>query len=138
MITTTEYHDDNDNNNDNYKNEKINIIENEDNYKFTTNVNEPLARTLNINKFEINEINTWIPPNQSGLDNCNYIIPHYYYNDNTNYFNLDYYNIIKDDIRNMRPLNKYQIEYIKHLSDDKKNKLFEIFNDCLISISSMV
>jgi len=44
---------------------------------------------------------------------------------------FDYYEVIKDDIRNFRPLNKYQFEYIKTIPTEDKDELLHIFNDSL-------
>ena len=38
---------------------------------------------------------------------------------------MDYYEMINDDIRNYRKLNKYQVNYIKSLDHDRKNKIIE-------------
>lgn len=46
-----------------------------------------------------------------------------------------YFNSIKDDIRNMRILNARQIEFVKNLTHDEKNELFDIMNSCLITIN---
>jgi len=39
--------------------------------------------------------------------------------------------MIKDDIRNCRIMNEYQLKYIKELSHEYKNELFDIYNNCL-------
>lgn len=46
-----------------------------------------------------------------------------------------YFNSIKDDVRNMRILNTRQIEFVKNLTHDEKNELFDIMNSCLITIN---
>jgi hypothetical protein len=51
---------------------------------------------------------------------------------------MDYYAMIKDDIRNMRALNENKLEYIKNICDDKKNELFDIFNDCIVTINDVL
>jgi hypothetical protein len=110
---------------------------NED-YKFKTNVNNTLATILEIPEMKHDESYTWEPPKENGLRNSISIIPGYYNHPQTDYFNLDYFEIIKDDIRNMRTLNKYQIDYIKNLSSDQKNELIEIFNHCLYTINDLL
>ena len=50
---------------------------------------------------------------------------------------IDFYAIIKDDIRNCRVLNKYQLEYIKKLNDESKYELIEIFNQCVKLFNDM-
>lgn len=111
---------------------------NNNNYNFRTNVNKPLAQILDIPEMKYDDPNVWVPPKEYGLRNSIYIIPDYYNNSNTNYFNLNYFEIIKDDIRNMRVLNNYQMEYIKQLSHNEKNELFELFNQCLVTVNDIV
>ena len=73
------------------------------------------------------------PPKEHGLINSDVIIPQYYFNnkDPSKILNINYYDIIKDDIRNYRVLKKYQLEYIKNLPSEYKDELIDIFNDCL-------
>jgi hypothetical protein len=52
--------------------------------------------------------------------------------------NMNYFEIIKDDVRNFRKLNNYQMEYIKNLTDDEKNELFNIYNDCIGLVNDIV
>ncbi len=122
--------------------EYINEDEDEDDetYKFKTIVNKPLAKILNIPEFIPDDDDTfdWKPPEEHGLNNSQYIIPNYYYNSRTNSITMDYYTMIKDDIRNMRPLNDNQLEYVKNLCDDKKNELFDIYNQCIDTINDLL
>jgi hypothetical protein len=119
-----------------------NTSETNEDYKFKTNVNNTLAKILEIPEMKHDELSTWEPPKENGLRNSISIIPgyynHYQTDYQTDYFNLDYFEIIKDDIRNMRTLNKYQIDYIKNLSSDQKNELIEIFNQCLYTINDLL
>ena len=62
----------------------------------------------------------WKPPENAGLNNCNVIIPNYYFNTYDKAIDIEYITIIKDDIRNMRTLNFYQLEYIKTLPHEEK------------------
>ena len=75
----------------------------------------------------------WTPPEKSGLDNCNYIIPPYYniHNNYTKSFSLDYVAIIKDDIKNYRKLNLFQLEYMKTLEDKYKDDLLDTYYICM-------
>jgi hypothetical protein len=50
---------------------------------------------------------------------------------------MDYYDIIKDDIRNYRPLNKYQMEYILGIQDEYKNELLILFNKCINAFTDL-
>jgi hypothetical protein len=55
------------------------------------------------------------------------------------YIDKDYLSIIKDDIRNIRKLNKYQLSFIKYnLSDEDKNEIIELMNLCIENIGSLV
>lgn len=103
----------------------------EEKYEFTTPVNRRLSEILEIPPTIYDEQFEWTPPDTYGLSNCNSIIPEYYKKPKNEILNIDYYIIIKDDIRNCRPLNEYQLEYIFNLQDKYKNELFTIFNDCM-------
>ena len=65
--------------------------------------------------------------------NSNVIIPPYYslHKNPTKIFDANYFEIIKDDIRNYRALNEYQLKYVKELSHENKNELFDLFNKCM-------
>lgn len=83
---------------------------------------------------DTNEINI---PATSGLGNCNRIIPDYYLLNKLKpgeLFKIDYYDIIKDDIKNMRPLSSYHIQYIKDLSDEQKQEIIELFNASMLAL----
>lgn len=124
--------------------EEDDIIEEiDDDYEFTTNVNKSLANILGLNVFhETNQEDpfVWEPPKQNGLTNCDYIIPKYYH-ETTNYqkiLDIDYYEMIKDDIKNYRKLNKYQLNYIKDLSNEQKLELITIFNECIGAVQDIL
>jgi len=107
----------------------------DDYYQFTTNVNRTLSKVLGIDdikEFKIDDYQPYEVPKEHGLSNCNIIIPSYYnlYKHPSKIFDIDYYEIIKDDIRNCRTLNEYQLQYIKDLSHEHKNEIFDIFNSC--------
>ena len=89
---------------------------------------------MNIPDVNIEKVDTtdWIPPKYHGLNNCNQIIPKYYFGSNVmKYIDLDYLFIIKDSIRNFRKLDKYQLQYIRGLDHETKNELFGVFIDCM-------
>jgi hypothetical protein len=80
----------------------------------------------------------WRPPSRTGLRNSEPIIPTYYlqkvtglFDENgqeVTYMDVDYLMIIKDDIRNFRKLNRFQVDYIKkHLDDKSKNEIIDEF-----------
>lgn len=79
----------------------------------------------------------WCPPREHGLSNSIRIIPEYYIKPGESFINIDYYDIIVDDIRNMRKLNEYQMKYIKEdLDEERKNHLLDIFNNVLECVGS--
>ena len=96
--------------------------------------NENTTNKKNKNNTNGEEIE-WIPPSRSGLNNSEQIIPTYYLKktglvneegEEIKYINIDYVSIIKDDIRNLRKLNKYQIDYIKNNVDAQtKNEIID-------------
>jgi hypothetical protein len=58
---------------------------------------------------------SWKPPPFHGLRNSSRIIPEYYTSTNlkNGILNINYYDMIIDDIRNLRPLSHYQMKYIR-------------------------
>ena len=111
-----------------------------DREKFSTNVNRSLSLVLDIPEIKFEDDNLkWEPPEESGLSNSNYIIPQYYnHKSNTTILDIDYYEIIKDDIRNYRKLNTYQMDYINKLDHKMKNELFDIFNNCINALHDIL
>lgn len=103
----------------------------EEKYEFTTPVNRKLSEILEIPPIIYDQQFEWDSPNEYGLSNCNSIIPKYYKISKDQILDIDYLTIIKDDIRNCRPLNKYQLNYIFNLQHEDKNELLLIFNDCM-------
>ena len=125
--------------NDNMCEEKININEdNEDNYKFTTNINRKLLKILEVSDFTYDDNFVWDQPKENGLNNCDPIIPDYYKKTCDKILDIDYYELIKDDIKNYRKLNKYKIDYILTLSCEHKNELLIVFNDCLNNLAEIL
>jgi len=91
----------------------------------------------------------WHPPLKSGLSNSEPILPIYYLKkinyildgreQETAYIHIDYLNVIKDDIRNLRKLNNYQLSFIKNdLLDDDKNEIIDLMNECLNSLHEVI
>ena len=105
--------------------------DNNDKYVIKANICKILSKQLKLPEIQYDYMGEYEPPNKYGLSNSDVIIPKYYYKDKTKILSVNYYDIIKDDIRNYRVLNNYQLEYIKKLPNECKNKLFDIFNDCL-------
>ena len=111
-------------------------------YKFTTPVNRRLSEILEIPPFYTEDFDNthWEPPNKHGLHNSNFIIPSYYQKPSSKnkILQMDYYEMIKDDIRNYRDLNKHQMEYIFNLEDKYKNEILELFNHCIKMVSVII
>jgi hypothetical protein len=93
--------------------------------------------------------NEWKPPTNYGLNNSEPIIPSYYlkktefwYNNEkyeAKYIDVDFFSIIKDDIRNMRKLNKYQLSFIKYnLTNEQKYELIELMNNCIVNVYELL
>jgi hypothetical protein len=112
--------------------------ESEFEYHFNTPVNKRLSEILEIPPLEIISDEIWNPPEEYGLNNCNYIIPNYYKRPKQGILDIEYYTIIIDDIRNLRPLNKYQLEYIMKLDDYYKNEIITLLNNSMKSIVDLI
>ena len=111
--------------------ESVNTTEDDDNTIITTNMNRSLKRVLDIPlSDEENEndqsVIAWSPPKIYGLSNSRRIIHPHFIKHNGILSKIDYIDVIKDNIRNMRPLTKYELEYIKTLSRYELLELFEI------------
>ena len=106
-------------------------------YTIAANVNKPLANILGRQEIKCNEndADDWVPPQYNGLDNCNLIIPNHYKITNNNLLRVDYFEMIKDNIRNYRKLNSYQLDYIQKMDNhDDKNEIIRIFHQCINNI----
>ena len=80
----------------------------------------------------------WEPPKHHGLNNSFIIVPQYYRKSGEKILKIDYYDMIVDDIRNLRKLNEHQLNFIKNLDDDSKQKLFLEFNNLFDVINSLL
>jgi hypothetical protein len=91
---------------------------------------------------KLGEPEKWVPPDTHGLNNSDRIIPKYYLPSNMNRHNVlrvDYHYMILDDIRNVRPLNKYQLDYINNsLHESDKQKIIEEFNNVIMSYGEVL
>lgn len=106
------------------------MSDDDDTFKPIANINKKIAIDLGLPLPETNEeIIEYDQPKEYGLSNCNVIIPVYYglHKSPEKFLNIDYFTMIKDDIRNLRPLHQYQMNYIKSLSHEEKYELIEIF-----------
>lgn len=108
--------------------ESIDTIEDDDNNIITTNMNRSLKQLLDIplSDEEDQSVIAWSPPKTHGLSNSKQIIHPHFIKHKHILPKIDYIDIIKDNIRNMRPLTKYELEYIKTLSKYELLELFEI------------
>lgn len=57
---------------------------------------------------------------------------------NLQQFDIDYFLVIKDTIRNYKLLNAEQLKYVKQLNDKKKNEIIDLFNVIVDSMSEML
>jgi hypothetical protein len=114
--------------------------DNYETYQFRAKICTRLSRELKLAEIQYDCDEGWIPPEEHGLNNCDYILPAYYHYHKMpdKIVDIDYYEIIKDDIRNYRVLNKYQLKYIADLPDELKTELFRLFNECTIAINEML
>lgn len=109
-------------------------------YIIQTKMCKRLSKEFGIEDFPCDEMIEYKSPHEKyGLENSDVIIPSYYqlHKLPSKFLDLDFYEIIKDDIRNCRKLNAYQITYIKNLKEDYKNELIELLNQslgCLVEI----
>lgn len=78
------------------------------------------------------------PPKTHGLNNTFIITPPYHDKPNEKIIKIDYYNMIIDDIRNCRKLNYHQLNFIKNLDNESKQKLFIEFNKLFDVIKSLL
>lgn len=108
---------------------------------YCKNINPELANKCNIKSYNRNIHNiSWEAPSFYGLKNSNRIIPEYYFtnHDYNHVFEIDYYDMILDDIKNLRELNTYQMTYINQLDDERKMKIIETFHDIFNSYASCI
>ena len=116
---------------------------------FCNNINESLKKELNLSNDEITlnynkpnkmqeNISNWKPPSTYGLQNSDRIIPEHYLSQNPDFQDIDMWYELTKDIRNLKPLSKIQLNYIKTLPKDKILELLEIYNLCLKSIEQLL
>lgn len=100
-----------------------------DEYVIKAKVCKILSRQLKLPEIHYDYMGEYTPPKEPGLSNSDAIIPQYYCTKKnlTKLLDVDYFNIIKDDIRNYRVLNKHKLQYIKNLPNDCKDELFDIY-----------
>jgi hypothetical protein len=105
-------------------------------------MNSHLAQLVGIRNYHNHATtDTWKPPLTHGLDNgSSRIIPEYYLKTNmkpNHILTIDYRYMILDDIRNLRPLNSYQLKYIQEeLSEGGKQDIIVEFNQVIQAYSA--
>ena len=109
---------------------------------FCTNINPSLQRELGIQYLNNNtyiQKTDWNPPNTYGLQNSERIIPKHYFENNNNCFKeIDMFYELTKDIRNLKPLTKIQLDYVKTLKREQIIELLEIYNCCLDSVTQLL
>lgn len=104
-----------------------------------TNLSPSLLKYFNVSSYVKKIVPMdWKPPDEYGLKNSFSIIPEYYQRDNDKILDIDYLTIILDDIRNLRKLNEYQLEFIKNLDNENKHKIILEFNKLFDVINSIL
>ena len=81
------------------------------------------------------------PPTQFGLVNSEQIIPDYYFTGKDmrgKLLECDFLFNIKDSIRNMRILNKYQQQYIEKLDKEECYRLLQEYNAVMKSVNEYI
>jgi hypothetical protein len=121
------------------------------------NVNKPLRRLFCVSNAEpekdvlssvsssdssssVDDLFDWNPPKTCGLRNSFPIIQRTYIERMERGERIDYFEILKDDLRNMRPLTKEKFEYVKNLKPCQMFEIIEIYNDVtklLMQISNL-
>ena len=112
----------------------------DEHYVFRANLCGRLSRELNLVETNFEYMGHYEAPKEHGLSNSNIIIPKYYklHENPQKILDLDFYQIIKDDIRNYRPLNEYQLEYLQKLTEEQKIELLKICNNVLKNVNDIL
>ena len=107
------------------------------------NMNSHLAQQVGMRHYNNHShpaLIPWKPPLTHGLNNGRRIIPEYYLKTNmkdNNLLVIDYPYIILDDVRNLRPLNAYQLKYIQEqMSEEEKQRIIVEFNQVIFAYSA--
>ncbi len=58
-------------------------------------------------------------------------VPNFYINTGEKILKFDYFNMIINDIRDFKKLNQHQLNFIKDLDDDNKQKIIIEFNNLI-------
>lgn len=104
---------------------------------FCNNINPSLKKDLGLEEPTVPFFSDWIPPTTYGLNNSERIIPEHYFEEITGFKEIDMFYELSKDIRNMKPLNKIQLSYVKKLPKEKIIELLKIYNICLKTINEL-
>ena len=113
----------------------------EDYELFCKNVSNNLAKQLMINNaICLEPKNKWDPPKEHGLHNSFNIIPKDYIKNSKNYLlqDLNFFNVIKNDISNFRELNNYELDYFQTLNKNELIELLYLYNNCFSLLNESV
>jgi hypothetical protein len=120
-------------------NQNLNILN--DHYNlFCNNISSNIRKELNMKDDTIQELSInsdWNIPITYGLNNSERIIPQHYFDTNLPFKDIDMFYELTKDIRNLKPLDSIQLNYISTLPKDKILELIEIYNTCLQSVSQI-
>ena len=92
------------------------------------NIDSSLQKKLGV------EINDDKPENTYRLNNSE----HYFEPNNTSFKKINMFYELTKDIRNLKPLSKIQLEYVKTLPKEKIIELLEIYNICLKTMNMLL
>jgi hypothetical protein len=124
---------DNENDQDDENDQDNENDQNHENYVIKATMCSRLSREFGLEEIKIDKITHYDTPKNHGLENSDLIIPNYYnlHKYPSKIVTFDFYDVIKDDIRNCRKLNKYQLEYISNINEEHKYELILVFNECV-------
>jgi len=101
---------------------------------FCNNINPSFRKELGIEINDNHDHNLqtdWKPPSNYGLSNSERIIPQHYFERNQKSMDIDMFYELTKDIRNLKPLNHVQLNFIKTLPKEKVMEIIELYNLCL-------
>lgn len=73
----------------------------------------------------------WKPPKTYGLNNSRPILQRTYIERMKNGEPIDYFEILKDDLRNIRPLTRHQMDYVKKLNPEEIIEIIDLLNNVM-------
>ena len=103
------------------------IDEDEDSKQEAKN-NSPRSMFSDTTDDKASEKCDWVPPKTHGLGNSFTILQQTYIRKIQRGEKVDYFEILKDDVRNMRPLTEHQMEYVKNREKWELIEIIEILD----------